>query len=369
MRGHNSRCAASVRIAARAVMLMTVCALFAACAGKAPVPDASPIVVPEWSLGDAREKIEWVRTISDVQEAGATGGFWTRVGDLIAGTGAGVQGLKKPYGVVVDSAKRLYVSDPGLRMVHCLGLAKKEYTAIGVNAAFPLVSPVGLTLDDRDRLYITDSTAGMVYRYDPADGSLKPLLVKKLGRPTGIVYHPQNHLLYVVDTLAGQIVALDLNGEERKRIGGRGDGASQFNFPTEIAVSAKGELYVLDALNFRVAVMTPEGQPLLRFGEPGDAPGYFARPKGVAVDHSGHIYVGDSQKDFIQVFDGKGKLLTTFGGNGSGKGRFWGLSGMFIDSRDYIYVTDTFNRRIQVFRHLTGSEHETGGEPDFDSPE
>jgi DNA-binding beta-propeller fold protein YncE len=352
-------------------MVITVCALLAACAGKAPVPDASPVGAPEWILGDTGERIEWVRTISDIQEAGAAGGFWTRASDLIAGAGAdtNVQGLKNPYGVVVDTARRLYVSDPGLRLVHCLGLAKKEYFVIGGNAPFTLVSPVGLTLDDRDRLYITDSTAGMVFRYDPADGSLKPILAKRLGRPTGIAFHPQNHLLYVVDTLAGQIVVLDLNGAEQKRIGGRGDGAAQFNFPTDIAVSAKGELYVLDALNFRVSVMTPEGQPLFRFGEPGDAPGYFTRPKGVAVDHSGHIYIGDSQRDVVQVFNGKGTLLSTFGSNGSGKGRFWGPSGMFIDSRDYIYVADTFNRRIQVFRHLTGSEHETEGEPDFERTE
>ena len=373
MRGQNSRCAVSGRgtvgMAARAVMLVAVCAILAACAGKAPVLDASPVAVPEWTMGTTGERIEWVRTISNIQEAGATGGFWARVGGLIAGTDTGVQGWKSPYGVVVDTARRLYVSDPGLQLVHCLGLAKNEYSVIGGNAGNPLVSPVGLTLDDRDRLYITDSITGMVFRYDPGDGSLKPILAKRLGRPTGIAFHPQNHLLYVVDTLASQIVVLDLNGEERKRIGRRGEGAAQFNYPTDIAVSAKGELYVLDALNFRVSVMTPEGQPLLSFGEPGDAPGYLARPKGVAVDHSGHIYVGDAQMDYVQVFGAKGALLSTFGSNGSGKGRFWGPSGIFIDSSDYIYVTDTFNRRIQVFRHLTGSEHETEGEPDLERTE
>jgi DNA-binding beta-propeller fold protein YncE len=113
-------------------------------------------------------------------------------------------------------------------------------------------------------------------------------------------------------------------------------------------------------------VLSPEGQLVRQFGEPGDAMGYFSRPKGVAVDSSGNIYVGDSQRDMIQVFDDNGSLVSAFGKNGVGRGRFWMPSGIFIDSRDYIYVADTYNKRIQIFRHLTNSENETQGEPDFE---
>jgi sugar lactone lactonase YvrE len=315
-------------------------------------------------LGDSGEKIEWIRNIADTRDLGRAGGFWRRMRELVAG--ADKHGLATPHGALVDKAGRLYVTDPGARVVHCTDMAKGRYSTIGGEDAPLLRTPIGLAQDERGRVYITDSTLGMVFRYDPEDASLKPLLAKSLGRPTGIAFHPQNHLLYVVDTLAGQVVAVDQGGVERKRFGSRGEEAIQFNRPTDITINARGEILILDALNFRISVLSPEGQLVRQFGEPGDAEGYFSRPKGIAVDSSGHIYVGDSQRDTIQVFDGNGSLISGFGTNGVAKGHFWMPSGIFIDSRDYIYVADTYNKRIQVFRHLTNRENETQGEPDFE---
>lgn len=353
------------RAIARTGLLIAAIALLAACsAGKAVLQEPSPVNNPEWPLGNTGERIEWIRNIADTRELGSAGGFWRRVRELVAG--ADTHGLVTPYGVFVDKARRLYVTDPGARVVHCTDMAKGRYFAIGDEGPPFLSTPIGLAQDERGRVYITDSTLGMVFRYDPEDASLTPLLAKRLGRPTGIAFHPQNHLLYVVDTLAGQVVAVDQGGVERKRIGSRGEGAIQFNRPTDITINARGEILVLDALNFRISVLSPEGQLVRQFGEPGDAEGYFSRPKGVAVDSSGHIYVGDSQRDMIQVFDGNGSLISVFGKNGVGKGRFWMPSGLFIDSRDYIYVADTYNKRIQIFRHITNRENETQGEPDFE---
>jgi sugar lactone lactonase YvrE len=350
---------------ARAGLLIATIALLAACsAGTAALQEPSPVNNPEWPLGDTGERIEWVRNIAESRDLGSAGGFWRRIREMVAG--ADKHGLVTPYGVLVDKARRLYVTDPGARVVHCTDMAKGRYFAIGGEGAPLLRTPIGLAQDERGRVYITDSTLGMVFRYDPEDASLKPLLAKRLGRPTGIAFHPQNHLLYVADTLASQIVAVDQGGVERKRIGSQGEEAIQFNRPTDITINARGEILVLDALNFRISVLSPEGQLVRQFGEPGDAMGYFSRPKGIAVDSSDNIYVGDSQRDMIQVFDDSGSLISAFGKSGVGRGRFWMPSGIFIDSRDYIYVADTYNRRIQIFRHLTNRENETQGEPDFE---
>lgn len=350
--------------AAKSALLLVTIALLSACAAGTTLPVSPPANNPEWPLGDSGEKIEWVRNIADARDLGITGGFWKRVRDLVVGSDKHT--LVSPFGVLLDKARRLYVTDPVARVVHCMDMAQGKYFVIDGNETSPLRTPIGLAEDDRGRLYITDSTAGTVFRYDPADGSLRPIPAKKLERPTGIAFHPQNRLLYVVDTLAGQVVVLDQDGAERRRIGSPGEGAVQFNHPTDITVNARGEICVIDALNFRVSVLTPEGQLVRQFGDPGDAEGYFSRPKGIAVDSSGNTYIGDSQRDVIQVFDGNGGLLSVFGRNGIGKGRFWMPSGIFIDSRDYIYVADTYNKRIQVFRHITNRENETQGEPDFE---
>lgn len=353
------------RVAAWTALLIAAVALLAACSmGKAAVQDPSPANNPEWPLGNTGERIEWIRNIATTRDLGSAGGFWHRIGELVFG--ADKHSLATPCGVLVDKARRLYVADPGARVVHCTDMARGRYSAIGREGASILRTPMGLALDDRGRVYITDSSQGMVFRYDPEGNVLKPLLSARLGRPTGIAFHPQNHLLYVVDTLAGQVVAVDQDGVERKRLGSRGEGAMQFNRPTDITINARGEILVLDALNFRISVLTPEGQLVRQFGEPGDAVGYFSRPKGIAVDGSGNIYVGDSQRDMIQVFDESGSLISVLGKNGIGRGRFWMPSGIFIDGRDYIFVADTFNKRVQVFRHRTDFENETQGEPDFE---
>jgi len=353
------------RFLARGGVLIAAIALLAACsAGKTALQEPAPVNNPEWPMGNTGERIEWIRNIADSRDLGSAGGFWRRLRELVAGEDK--HGLATPFGVLADKAGRLYVTDPGAHVVHCTDMAKGRYSAIGGEDSPLLRTPIGLALDERGRVYITDSTLGMVFRYDPEESSLKPLLAKKLGRPTGIAFHPQSHLLYVVDTLAGQVVMVDQGGVERKRIGSQGEEAIQFNRPTDITINARGEILVLDALNFRISVLSPEGQLVRQFGEPGDAMGYFSRPKGVAVDSSGNIYVGDSQRDMIQVFDDNGSLVSAFGKNGVGRGRFWMPSGIFIDSRDYIYVADTYNKRIQIFRHLTNNENETQGEPDFE---
>jgi sugar lactone lactonase YvrE len=278
--------------------------------------------------------------------------------------------IVRPYGVLRTAAGLLYLSDPGAGLVHCLDIVKGDYSVIGGQDGSPLRSPIGLTEDDAGRLYITDSITGMVYRFNPKDGSLKPLLSKALERPTGIAFHARNRLLYVADTKANQIIVLDQNGIEVRRIGSRGEGITGFNRPTDLAVDACGQIYVTDAFNFRIIVLTPEGQMVRQFGAPGDAQGYFSRPKGIAVDSAGNIYVSDSLMDAVQVFDQNGALQLVFGRNGVGPGQFWLPSGLFIDRRDQIYVVDTYNRRIQVFRYMSnGGDEEAGDEVDlFDKP-
>jgi DNA-binding beta-propeller fold protein YncE len=285
---------------------------------------------------------------------GLSKGFWKRVQELA--TGEDNRHIARPYGVLHDAAGRLYLADPGGGVVHCLDIGRGRYSVIGAGDESPLRTPIGLAEDDRGRLYITDSSTGMVHRYDPKDGSLRPFLTEKLKRPTGIAFNRQNKLLYIIDTLESQIVAVNQDGVEKLRLGVPGDGANWFNRPTDIAIDGTGQIFVTDSLNFRITVLTPEGQMVRQFGAVGDAQGYFSRPKGVAVDSAGHVYVCDALRDAVQVFDADGSSLLVFGKAGNGRGQFWMPSGLYIDSSDYIFVADTYNKRIQIFRYLSGQD-------------
>jgi len=342
---------------AAALIFLTV---IGACAGPQGLHQLRPETSVEWPLGADGGRVAWVKTIDRFQDLGLGKGFWKRVQELVVGEDT--RSIARPHGVLHDPAGRLYLADPGGGVVHSLDIGRGRYSVIGAGADSPLRTPIGLAVDERARLYITDSSDGMVYRHDPADGSLRPFLAGKLKRPTGIAFNPVNRLLYIVDTLDSQIVAVNQDGVEQRRLGAPGEGSMRFNRPTDIAIDRSGQIYVTDSLNFRITVLTPDGQELRQFGEAGDARGFFSRPKGVAADSDGHVYVCDSLRDAVQVFAADGSPLLVFGTAGSGLGQFWMPSGLYIDSSDYIFVADTYNQRIQVFRYISGREARAGRE-------
>jgi DNA-binding beta-propeller fold protein YncE len=337
----------------RRFVMLCACVALGACATAPGLYETKSEISREWPVGTDGDRIVWVKEIAQFRDLGVNRGFWKRVQELLIGEGD--RPIVRPYGVLHGGSGRLYLADPGAGVVHCLDLSLGRYSVIG-GPDSPLGTPIGLAEDDRGRLYITDSSNGTVYRYLPDSGSLKPFLAQRLLRPTGVAFNPRNKLVYIVDTLAGQIVAADQDGVVQQRLGVAGDGMESANRPTDIAIDATGQIYVTDSLNFRITVLTPEGQVVRYIGAVGDAQGFFSRPKGVAIDSAGHVYVCDALLDLVQVFDASGVSLLAFGGSGSGNSQFQMPSGLFIDRNDYIFVTDTYNRRIQVFRYQSAKD-------------
>jgi DNA-binding beta-propeller fold protein YncE len=340
--------------AARGMALLACLLMLGGCAGVKGLHESIPEAALEWPLGNDGARIVWVKTISDFKDLGIGQGFWERAVGLVTGGEPG-RSIVRPYGVLHDAAGRLYIADTGAGVVHCIDIVHGRYSYIG-GAGTGLSTPIGLAEDDKERLYISDSASGMVYRYDPRDRSLAPFLLNRLRRPTGIVFNPVTKLIYISDTLDSQVVAVDLNGKERRRLGRPEEGADGFNRPTDLAVDWNGHLLVTDSLNFRISVLTPNGELVRQFGAVGDAKGYFSRPKGIGVDRSGNTYVCDALRDAVQVFDPDGNPLLVFGKGGDERGRFWMPSGLYVDSSDYIFVADTYNKRIQVFRYVSSRE-------------
>ena len=340
--------------AAAAVALLCALLSLAACAAPVSLLEEKPSADLQWPQKPFEAKIRWIKTISDARDAGITKSFWKKTLEFFIG--ADQRRIVKPYGVLFDSAERLFIADPGAGLVHFMDMKEGRYVLIGDESDSPLRTPIGLAEDDHDRLYITDSTTGNVYLYDIAGRSLKPFLGRTLQRPTGIAYNRVNKLLYIVDTAAGRVVAVDARGAEKLRFGSAGAEKGEFNHPTDITVDARGLIYVTDPLNYKIKVFTPEGKLVSQFGAPGDAPGNLNKPKGVAVDSEGHIYVSDALFDAVQIFDAGGRLLLSFGYGGTENGAFWMPSGIFIDQHDHIFVADTYNRRVQVFRYLPDAD-------------
>jgi len=212
-------------------------------------------------------------------------------------------------------------------------------------------SLVGLcTLPDGTILF-TDSYWNKVFSFQATGKYLKPLNDSLVfDRPTGIAYLVGKKQLWVVETNAHRITILDINGHLVRRIGQRGTGPGEFNYPTSIWIDKTNKIFIVDAMNFRIQIFDKEGNFISMFGKIGDATGYFARPKGIATDSYGHVYVADALFNAVQIFDQGGHFLYTFGTQGHGQGEFWMPAGIYIDNKDNIYVTDSYNSRVQVFQ-------------------
>jgi len=312
---------------------------------QAPMPDK--IV---WPPPPMKARISWVQAISTPADAGIRKGFWKKVVDAVFGEEQ--VRIVRPYGIHVDRKKRIIVADTGGRVVHFIDPASGRYELVRGPEESAFMSPIGVAEDAGEMVYVTDSGAGKVYRFSPDNLNVMPF-ISGLQRPTGIVYSPSTNLIYVSDTIAGQIVAFTTAGKESFRFGTAGENTGQFNRPTDLSVDGLGRIFVIDALNGRVQTFSGMGAYLKSFGEQGDASGNFAKPKGIAIDSEGHLHICDALFDTVQIFDEDGRFLLSYGNRGGGKGELWMPSGIFIHD-DMIYVADTYNNRIQIFKYVPG---------------
>lgn len=340
----------------RVLRFMLVLALLlgaAGCASTDHLLQGHKGVSLQWPEKPLRPRVEWVKSVVSPEDAGIAKGFWKRALELF--TGASSQHIVKPYGVLYDD-DRLFIADPGAGVVHLMDTKRSIYSVIRSLPEVPLRSPIGMALDEGGGLYITDSVSDAVYRYDLADQTLTSFL-RGLDRPTGIAYNKINKLLYITETGADDVIAVDAKGRERFRFSSANPGSQLLNHPTDLAVDAKGQVFVTDPLNYKIRTFTPEGRLVSEFGEMGDSSSELSKPKGIVVDSLGRIFVCDAMSDQIKVFTDNGHLLFSIGGTGTANGQFWLPSGLAL-SGDFLFVTDTYNRRVQVLQLLPVEEED-----------
>jgi DNA-binding beta-propeller fold protein YncE len=308
-----------------------------------------------WPAAPERSRIKFMYQVSGAKDIGVQKSWFNKVVDFFFGEEQELDRLLRPQGIAVDAEGRIYVTDIAARGVHIFNLVAKEYTLFTGDEEHRFRSPVGVAVSAAGRLFVSDSERNEILVFD-RDRSFVSAFKGVVRRPTGIWLDGDR--LYVVDTGENQIVVLSLDGIVLRRIGTRGVGDGEFNFPVAVTTHHASQspsgcgTFVVDAMNCRVQILDTNGVFLSAFGDVGDGVGRFARPKGIGLDSEGHIYVSDAMFDVIQVFDRDGRILLAFGGSGSAPGRFSLPSAMAFDSKDRLYVVDSGNRRVQVFQYL-----------------
>ena len=299
---------------------------------------------PAWPPPPADACVVYLQSITGPADLGIKPPVLSRLAGWLSGSGHGSSRLDKPFGLALDDAGNLLLTDTGANAVCCLDRQRKKWLRWEQAGKTRFASPVAVARRG-DTVFVADSALGKVLAFD-LTGKLRFEITHELERPSGLAIFGDK--LFVADSQRHRVVICNLRGELVSQFGRRGSAPGEFNFPTHLAVDAGGRLFVTDSMNCRIQVFAASGQFQRAIGSPGDSPGYLSRPKGVAVDRYGHLYVVDALFDNVQIFDEQGRLLLNWGDTGSGPGQFWLPNGIVVGTNE-IYVADSYNHRIQVF--------------------
>ncbi len=256
-----------------------------------------------------------------------------------------------------------------------------------------LNEPKGLAIDSQGNLFVADSENHVVRRVDcvtglimtvagcvpdgamqaPQLGGVEPLFEEEAD-PLAETSHKTTEQFTQQTDLSGTVRYL-IGAAAPKRFGGDGGPATEaaLNFPTAVAVDARGYLYIADTMNHRVRrvdaqtgiITTIAGTGQTRFsgdGGPADRAA-LNEPAALAVDAQGQLYIADQSNNRVRAVDLKTGIIRTIAGMGSaaydGDGKpatessLAGPSGLAV-ADGTLYIADTFNGRIRSVDLATG---------------
>lgn len=331
-----------------------------------------------------------------IRRVSPTGDTTTLAGGAECGSADGAFSSARfcaPYGIVMNAAGDLYVSEAGNATLRRLsrdgqvttvaGLAPVYGTADGIGSAARFTIPYGITSDSAGALYVTDAFR-MVRKVLPS-GAVTTLAGSPnpagrgddgIGQSAGFSYargisSDAQGNLYVADEFAHTIRKVTPEGVVTTFAGsyelfGSADGqgaSARFVYPRSTAVDLAGNVYVADSANQTIRRITPEGMVTTLAGAPGmrgsaDGTGSAARfydPSGITVDGAGNVYVTDRSNQTIRRITPSGVVTTLAGqagqvGSADGQGaaaRFNYPYGIKADSAGNLYLADTFNNTIR----------------------
>ena len=242
-----------------------------------------------------------------------------------------------PYGVAVDGAGNVYVADSGNKTVRKIspeglvttlaGTALSGGSTDGTGPAARFDEPYGIAVDSAGNLYVSDASQNTIRKITPA-GVVTTLAgtagspgstdgtgaAARFAVPYGVAVDSTGNV-YVVDhgnhtvrkvTPAGVVTTLAGTPGSIGSADGTG-AAARFKFPGFPATDTRGNVFVIDTDNQAVRQITPAGVvTTVGGGTVGstDGAGTAARffdPKGIAADRDGRLYIADRRNHTIRL--------------------------------------------------------------------
>lgn len=121
-------------------------------------------------------------------------------------------------------------------------------------------------------------------------------------------------------------------------------GNIDFEYPSAVAQSNRGNVYIADPVNGQVLKYSSEGNFLLQFGGLGYNEGRLIEPVSIGITSNETVIVADRERNMILMFDEFGNYL-----NSAGEGLFSDILAVVTTNENQIVVLDGGNKLIYLF--------------------
>jgi DNA-binding beta-propeller fold protein YncE len=276
----------------------------------------------------------------------------------------GSEPLDLPYGMDVDPAGNLWVSDSEndrFQIIAPDGTYRETWGASGsgdgefefLSASSAFGRPYGdITFDAEGNFYVADTGNQRIQKFAPDRSFLGAWGSEGQGEgqflaPISLTVSDAG-VVYVCDEVRNDVQLFDRDGQYRGAFGGTGPAEGQLLTPSGVAIDPAGDVWVADWGNDRMQRFSADGQWQAAWGETGGDDGQLDGPNDVVIDDQGHLYVADALNNRLQVFTPEGEVLAATGTYGADAGQFHYALGLALDENGVVYVSD--RQRVQAFR-------------------
>ena len=228
------------------------------------------------------------------------------------GKGTGRGQFDSPTGIAVDGSGNVFVADTGNGRIEKFSSTGAFLSIIGTKGSGQgqFAQPNGIAIDRAGNIYVAEAGNHRVQKLAPDGTFIAEWKGPELGfyGPRRIAIGPDDSI-YVVDQGHNRIVKFSPDGEVLASWGSKGNGDSQFNDPTSVAVDpATNKIYVADPRNKRIQVFDSNGKFVAKWSVP-----EWGQPVGfedLAIDSkTGRLYASSANLDAVLVFDLNGTGL------------------------------------------------------------
>jgi DNA-binding beta-propeller fold protein YncE len=216
-------------------------------------------------------------------------------------------------------------------------------------------SPAGVAVDANGNILVADTNNGRIEKFSPTGTFLSTIASKgsghgQLSDPNGIAIDRTGNI-YIAETGTHRVQKLAPDGKFIAEWKGPEPG---FYGPRRIAIGPDDSIYVVDQGRTRIVKFSPDGRILAVWGTKGNGDSQFDDPTSVAVDPTTNkVYVADPINRRIQLFDSNGKFLSKW--SIPEWGRLHGFEDLIIDSKTGRLYASSANMDAVLILDLNGT--------------